>query len=126
PPEEVLEGRFGRKRHTVEHLALDRRHWEIEFLPFREADQLVGILGRVSLLPAEAPSTGGPLPERLVDLRRRVGQRYALADSGPASPVQSLLARQVRVASRAPTAPVVLLGEKGVGKQWIARAIHEQ
>jgi DNA-binding NtrC family response regulator len=52
-------------------------------------------------------------------------RRFRLDRLGDGTPTQDLLAEQVRLASQC-RANVLLLGEPGTGKQWLARTIHYQ
>jgi DNA-binding NtrC family response regulator len=64
------------------------------------------------------------LPERLVGLRERVRQRHRLEHLPEETPTLRRVAEQARLAAQTRT-PVLLVGEPGVGKRWLARAIHD-
>jgi DNA-binding NtrC family response regulator len=127
----VLRGEFARARR----LSPSRDHpastwWEVEFLPLglpadQEAEQGFLILGRVRALPAGEPGQAPPLPERLMDLRQRRAATFTLDLLESAHPSMHRLARQVRLAAGV-RAPVLLVGERGTGKETIARIIHYQ
>src|SRR5437588_107352 len=73
--------------------------------------------------------TGHPaaalVPEEQIPLRdRRVGH-YRLDQLPSQMPALRRVADQVRLASQT-RVPLVLLGEPGTGKQWVARTIHYQ
>jgi PAS domain S-box-containing protein len=127
PPPEVLDGTFAR----VRKLFTDRRRasgppawWDVEFLPFRQEEGNF-VLGRVVPAPAAAGEAEVLLPERLVSLRRRAAGRYGFELLQSGSPAVERLARQVRLALQV-REPVLLLGERGAGKQTVARVIHHQ
>jgi DNA-binding NtrC family response regulator len=56
-------------------------------------------------------------------LRDRQAARYRLDDLGTGSAALMRLHEQARLAAQT-RLPITLLGEPGVGKQWLARAIH--
>ena len=103
------------------------RWWDVDFLPLRQTGEkaAVLILGRITLAAAEEAAPAVPMPERLVALRERMTQRFGPDLLTDTSPALRRLAEQVRLAGRT-TAPVLLVGEPGVGKQTLARLIHYQ
>jgi DNA-binding NtrC family response regulator len=125
PPEEVWQGQFARKRHSVVGLAPDKRDWEIDFLPIRTANRVGCILGRIGVRALAGAAPRSQLPDELQDLRKRVRQRHTLDRRVSATPAAALVVKQIRLASQV-RANVLLVGEKGAGKHWSARAIHEQ
>jgi transcriptional regulator with PAS, ATPase and Fis domain len=126
PPVEALEGAPARVRRLLPGRET-RQWWEVDFLPLRPGGKSGGffLLGRIRALPPEAP-TSSPLPERLANLRQRAVARCSL-DLWAASEVPAVrrLVAQARLAAQV-TVPVLLVGEPGVGKQALARAIHYQ
>jgi DNA-binding NtrC family response regulator len=66
-----------------------------------------------------------PLPEKLVALRQRQRSTLGLDRLRSTVPAMRRVAEQVRLASRT-RVPVLLLGERGVGKEWLARTIHAE
>jgi len=125
PPPEVLEGKPGRSRRFIPGAEAARRWWDIEFFPLRDGDGLLAILGRIVIVPISGPAHTIPLPERIVALRQQVAQRYSLDSLTGSLPSMHRVVEQVRLASRV-TAGVLLVGEAGTGKQWVARTIHQQ
>jgi transcriptional regulator with AAA-type ATPase domain len=136
PPPEVLQGAVGRVRRLLPGLAggavgpalaAPTRWWEVEFFPLRQEDRTGGfiILGRIRPVSAEAAAALAPLPERLMNLRERLVRRHGLELWASPLPALRRLVEQARLASRV-TAPVLLVGEPGAGKQTLARAIHYQ
>jgi PAS domain S-box-containing protein len=119
PLADAMEGRSCQTRRRAPGGA---NWWEIQFLPLPGEKDLLGILGaiRVLVAPTNAPLA---LPERLMALRDRQTARYRLEDFDDASPPLQRLHEQARLAAQT-RLPITLLGEAGVGKQWLARAIH--
>lgn len=121
PPPEVLDGAAGR----VRRLLPGRGWWEVEFLPLLQEGEQGGylLLGRIRAVSVVEAAGAAPLPERLVNLRRRHIERYSLAPWTSSLPSVRRLVEQVRLAA-AVTAPVLLVGESGSGKRTLARTIH--
>jgi DNA-binding NtrC family response regulator len=104
-------------------------------MPLRDGQGTLCILGRIEPVsipgPAEsspAAASAGPglaLPEKLIALRETVKQRFGLDRLGGRSSVLRLVREQARLAGRT-NVPVLLVGEPGTGKAWLARAIHYQ
>jgi transcriptional regulator with PAS, ATPase and Fis domain len=124
PPPEVLHGKMGRARRLVPRTGAGPHWWDIEFLPVLEAKGLLGVLGKITALPASVAATP-PLPEKLVALRERLRQRYNWDQLASKLPAFQRVLHQARLASQTAT-PVLLLGEPGTGKHWLARTIHYQ
>ncbi|HZT79446.1 MAG TPA: sigma 54-interacting transcriptional regulator [Gemmataceae bacterium] len=141
PPAEVLRGRPGQVRRWVEGLPAGsgRRWWDVEFFPLRGEQGLACVLGRITCLPAPGasaaaspltdalaalPEVDKPLrPERLAALRERLAGRYRLDLLESELPAVRRALDQARLASQT-RAAVLLVGEPGCGKHWLARAIH--
>ena len=96
--------------------------WEIQFVSLAGGEDLLGILGTIQVLPAPK-ETPFALPEQLMALRDQQAARYRLEDLEPSDPVMQRLVEQARLASQTHV-PITLVGEAGVGKEWLARAIH--
>ena len=71
--------------------------------------------------PVETP----PLPEKLAALRNGVKQRDSLDQLAGNSPAMRRVLEQVRLAGES-RFPVLIQGERGTGKCWVARTIHYQ
>jgi transcriptional regulator with PAS, ATPase and Fis domain len=124
PPPEVLAGHAARTRRLLPGGPLDRRWWDVEFLPFTDADgSLLGILGRILPVTHDPDKPPLNLPERLVTLRERSLQRPSIDWLGTASPALRRVADQVRLAASV-RVPVLFVGEAGTGKQTLARIVH--
>jgi DNA-binding NtrC family response regulator len=150
PPAEVLQGRPGRVRRRVAGLAAGAPSWwDVEFFPLRGADGLVGIVGKIAGAPAAPTATFVPLPEalralrdklarglsedaasrlwdpeRLVALREQQARRFSLDAFDSPMPAVRRVGDQSRLASMT-RAAVLLAGEPGTGREWLARAIHQ-
>jgi transcriptional regulator with PAS, ATPase and Fis domain len=134
PPPEVLRGNFARARRLFPALpgsaGSGPRCWDVEFLPVRQGgpDEGFFILGRIRPLPESDPVSAGPgaiMPERLLDLRQRWASSFGFDLLASARPAMRRLMSQVRLASRM-LAPVLIVGERGSGKETAARIIHYQ
>ena len=127
PPPEVRQGTMMRVRRLPPGNDPAGRWWDVDFLPLRTTGEkaAVFILGRITSGAVEAVSPAVPLPERLLALRERRTQHFGPELLSDTSPALRRLAEQVRLAVRT-TAPVLLVGEPGVGKRTLARLIHYQ
>lgn len=119
PPPEVLAGQIARVRRQ----AAVGQWWDVEFFPLRDASGLLGILGKVSPHVEPASTAAAALPEELTALRQRAAQRYTLDALASAVPRLQRVVEQVRLAART-RVPVLVVGEPGSGKRWLARIIH--
>src|SRR5262249_41980062 len=99
--------------------------WDLEFSPLHFGDGLVGIVGRIQPLGDEDAVSSRSLSEKLLALRERMARRYRFDNLTSKLPSGRRLAQQARLACRLKV-PLLLIGEPGSGKQWIARAIHFQ
>jgi DNA-binding NtrC family response regulator len=61
----------------------------------------------------------------MLALRQRTAQRYSFDQLASNLPVFGRVIEQVRLASQTHI-PILLLGEPGTGKHWVARTIHHQ
>ncbi len=125
PPQEVLQGKPGRTRRLVPRTDGPPRWWDVEFLPLHEASGLLCVLGKITLLAQEEMAAHPPLPEKLVALRERTAQRYGMDQLTSKLPAFQRVIEQVHLASQTQV-PVLLVGEPGTGKHWVARTIHHQ
>jgi PAS domain S-box-containing protein len=123
PPDEVVEGRSGRTRRQVPRFDPARRWWEVDYLPFRDAGGLLFVIGRIATSPA--PTVAGPvaLPEGALALRETVRRRHGIESIASDVPAMRRVAEQVRLAAKV-RIPVLIVGERGSGKEWLAHVIH--
>jgi transcriptional regulator with PAS, ATPase and Fis domain len=125
PPPEVQKGQAAHVRRLVPGAPPEARWWSIDFLPLAAESGLLGVLGKLSVARVPASSAASPLPEKLMALRTALFHRHALDALSGQSNALRLLQDQVRLASQI-EAPVLLCGEAGSGKSWVARTIHAQ
>jgi transcriptional regulator with PAS, ATPase and Fis domain len=123
PPPELSEGGTARVQRLVAVADGGRQVWQIHFLPLRDEHGLLCTLGKIASRPAETASELPLAPEQLLTLQDRVAGRYRLDDLDSEVPAMHRVADQVRLAAQTAT-PVVILGEPGTGKHWLARLIH--
>jgi hypothetical protein len=130
PPPEVLKGKTGRVRRLVPGIPRPReprptpaRWWDIEFFPLHDKKGRLRVLGKITPLPLNEPIRTPPLPEKLMALRESRAQQYSFDKLASEVPPVQRVVDQVRLAC-ATNIPVLLVGEPGTGKHWIARTIH--
>jgi DNA-binding NtrC family response regulator len=121
PPPEALSGQAALVRRRVPSRS---DWWEIQFVPLMGTDGLLGVLGTMRVFPQQT-ETPFALPDKLMALRDRQLARYSLDTLEADTPAMSRLREQARLAAQT-RVPIALLGEAGVGKAWLARAIHAQ
>lgn len=102
----------------------------IRFIPVREGeDRITSVLGIISPLPTPASSQPTSLALRyhaeLSTLRWSLRQKYGLKTVIARSPAMRRVIEQVGVA-RSTNVPVHFVGARGVGKEHLARAIHQE
>ncbi len=129
PPPEVLDGQPGRARRLLlmsgKAVAPARRWCDVDFLPLRGRHGIQAVLGRITPAAVEEPADAIAVPEKLADLRARIVRQYSF-DKFPATvSAMRRLSDQARLASQV-SVPVLLVGEPGTGKKWLARLIHYQ
>jgi PAS domain S-box-containing protein len=126
PPRDVLQGRPGRVRRLVPRAGVSDAHWwDVEFFPLCDEQGVLGFLGKIIPVALVGAADPQPLPERVVALRESLARRYSLDGLASRVPVMQRVAEQVRLAGQI-RAPVLIRGEAGAGKQWLARTIHHQ
>jgi transcriptional regulator with PAS, ATPase and Fis domain len=122
PPTEVQEGQPGQARRLLS-LGTTPSAWQIAFFPIGKGDRLLGILGKITVLPTPEPAASPPLSEKMLALRQRHFHNYSLEHIVGDTPIVSRLREQIRLAAQT-RLPVLLVGPPGSGKKWTARAIH--
>jgi transcriptional regulator with PAS, ATPase and Fis domain len=122
PPADVLRGHSARVRRCLPAPGGGRQCWDIEFVPFRDEQGTLAVLGKITPVAGGDAVCGG-LPDKVVALRAALAGRYTLDSLGGGTPAQRRLAEQTRLAA-ASRAAVLLVGEPGAGKHWLARTIH--
>ncbi|HEY1859604.1 MAG TPA: sigma 54-interacting transcriptional regulator, partial [Gemmataceae bacterium] len=122
PPPGVLHGKTALTRRPAPARSTSPPFWDLAFSPLQGPDGILGILGRVQAVTQEAHPTGSQAAQ-LVALRERVVHRHRLDLLPQTTPAERRLAEQARLASRC-DAGVLLVGETGSGKHWLARTIH--
>jgi DNA-binding NtrC family response regulator len=125
PTPEAIGGRISHVRRLVPGPGAVRRWWDIDFFPLQDNQGLLGILGKVTLVADIASPQAGALPEKLLALRERLARRYHVDRLASELPALSRVAEQVRLAGQT-SASVLIVGEPGTGKLWLARTIHYQ
>jgi transcriptional regulator with PAS, ATPase and Fis domain len=126
PPREVLDGKFARVYRAPPVAALAQSGlWDIEFLPIREEKGVLFILGRITPMAADSQPAALQVPEKLIALRGKLADRYRFDRFDGASAVMRRVLDQARLACQT-RSPVLIVGEAGTGKQWLARTIHHQ
>ncbi len=140
PPPEVLAGKAMRVRRLRPNVRSGARWWEIDFLPLRDADGDMYVLGRIEPVVEEQYPSGSPagllsgktsksdvhspaVAERLAQMREGVLARYRLDAFETSHAEMRRSVEQARLAAQN-RFPVLLQGEAGTGKEWLARAIH--
>jgi PAS domain S-box-containing protein len=124
PPRDVLQGRPGHARRLIPR-AGGAHWWDVEFFPLCDEHGVLGYLGKIIPVAAEGTAEQQPLPERVVALRESLARRYSLDGLASRVPVMQRAAEQARLAGQI-RVPVLIRGEAGAGKQWLARTIHYQ
>jgi transcriptional regulator with PAS, ATPase and Fis domain len=125
PPPEVLAGQPAKARRPVPPARFGPPWWEVSFFPVVGGDGLVGVLGRVTVVGAAAPARSAALPEALAGLRARLQQRFSFVTLDSDDAVCMRVSEQARLAAERRD-PLLLLGEPGTGKRWLARVVHHQ
>jgi DNA-binding NtrC family response regulator len=120
----VMRGRTVRVRRPVPPAKLGPPWWDITFVPLRDGDKLLGVLGTIAPAGPPGPAAGGKgLSESLIALRQRAVERCPLSLFDGESALAKRLRAQAELAART-FAPVWIVGGPGAGKETLARAIH--
>jgi DNA-binding NtrC family response regulator len=124
PPRESLAGQAADVRRLIASPA-GPRWWDVAYWPLPGPDKAVGLLGKIVPLAMVQSLGQQTLPERLMVLRQRHASQWSLDSLASEVPAMRLVVDQVRLAAQSGVA-VLLVGERGTGKQWLARTIHQQ
>lgn len=124
PPPEVLLGKSARVQRAPPGRPSRPPWWQVDFLPLMGDSGLIGLLGRI-----QAEQSTGPiavhLNESQIELRNLVADRQRLDSLDGRFPSLVTALSQARLAA-ASRGPVLIVGEAGVGKEWLARSIHHE
>jgi DNA-binding NtrC family response regulator len=127
PPPEAMAGQPAGSPTLIYHAGGEALWHRIEFWPFRdENDRLIGLLGTVrppDVRPSVPDSEGHRLHVELLEIRRRLQERYDLDGLIGFGAAHRRLLEQIRLAAGS-TVPVLIVGERGTGKRHVARTIH--
>jgi DNA-binding NtrC family response regulator len=124
PPPEVWDGRPSSVRRSIVRPGQPREWWDLDFLPLRDRKGRLRVLGRIGQVRVEDRPDAVPLPATLAVLRERFDRNYQIESLTSDVSAVRRLANQVRLAARS-TMPVLVCGERGSGKGWVARVIHQ-
>ncbi len=130
PPPEALAGRDFDVAVFVPNKTGGHAAKLIRFIPIRNIqDDVTSVLGLISPLPTPPIDQPQSLSLRyhaeLSALRWSLRQRYGLKTVIARSPLMRRVLEQVELA-RASQVPVHFFGSRGVGKEHLARAIHQE
>jgi transcriptional regulator with PAS, ATPase and Fis domain len=120
PPAEALAGQTCRTRRRA--TAPAGNWWQLDFFPLLGGQGLLGVLGKITVVPM--PAVLAQLPDRLMALRDRHADSFRLDALPSTLPAVERVVEQARLAAQG-RVPVTLIGEAGTGKHWLARAIHQ-
>jgi transcriptional regulator with PAS, ATPase and Fis domain len=124
PPAEVMAGRTVRVRRPVPPAKVGPPWWDVTFVPLRDGDKLLGVLGTIAPVGQPGSTAGGKgLSEALIALRQRAVARCPLSLFDGESVAARRLRAQAELASKT-FVPVWIAGAPGTGKETLARAIH--
>jgi transcriptional regulator with PAS, ATPase and Fis domain len=121
PPSGVMQGRSARVVRPPPGTSLGPPWWEIEFLPLADETGVIGVLGKIAATGPTSANVEPTVPEAWAAVRAHAAGHHRL-DALDADG-QATLAAQARLAA-ASRCPVYIVGERGIGKRWLARAIH--
>lgn len=97
----------------------------IDFLPIADDERQIATMGRVTTSKAARSAGVRPLSGQQMTVRAAAVERWRLAEWEGRFPALAVALNQARLAAGV-RAPVLIAGERGVGKQWLARAIHHE
>jgi transcriptional regulator with PAS, ATPase and Fis domain len=120
-PHAVDHGKFCQVRRRI---PFSSRAVDLDFFPLSRGGSRWGIVVwlRPAGLPIDEPALGASA--KLLELAGAADRRHDLKHFPAFSRVARRVADQIRLASRMDS-PVLFRGEKGAGKSWLARALHQ-
>ena len=127
-PSEALAGQPVGGPTLIVHPSGERRWRRVEFWPFHnDQGTLLVLLGIVR--PPDAPSTvpdaeSQRLRHELLEVRHRLLERHGFDGLIGTGPGHARLLAQVHAAAST-RVPVLIVGEPGTGKRFVARSIHQ-
>ena len=121
PPPEVLAGKAACVRRYWLGEGVAPGWWEVEYLPLAGVDSALAIIGRLTRIDRPAEAAPDFVPVAVPMIRPSRAGFESLASAVPAMGVVS---RQARLAAGIEL-PFLVVGEKGVGKRWLAGVIHD-
>jgi DNA-binding NtrC family response regulator len=125
PPPEVLRGKLLRARRWLTHPQTGVYCCDVQFVPLAGAESPLAILGKLLPVRLTVPQAGAPLSPQLLTLRERFAHHFTLDLLQGRVPAVARVREQVRLALPHPF-PVLIQGEPGTGKRWLARLLHFQ
>lgn len=123
PPPEVAAGRAAIVCRPLPHARTGPPWWMIDFLPLADDDKSVAVIGRITASKVGRAGGAKPLSGAQMAVRNQAAERWRLGEWDGPFPSLSAALNQARLAASVHT-PVLIVGERGVGKHWLARAIH--
>ncbi len=121
PPPEALDGRPCQIRRRAPGAQL--AWWEIDYFPWSDSAGPAAILAKIRVIQDTEPPHAA-LPEKLLQLQKRVNQAYRLESWPGEAPSTVRLVSQLRLAAQT-RVPALIQGPPGSGKTWAARTIHQ-
>jgi transcriptional regulator with PAS, ATPase and Fis domain len=123
PPPDVRTGSVQTVRRPVPPARTGPPWWEVQYLPLHKGEQVHALVGTVRVIAPGPAAVASPLPIHFTQTRTQALAHYRLADVPTSSPAMLRAVQRVRLATDLPV-PVLLVGEAGVGKTWLARALY--
>ncbi len=127
PPPEAIDGQPTGSLTTIVQASGERLWKRVEFWPVRDrSGALIGLLGQVreaAAPPSVADSRASALRVRLMELRQRLQASHGSESLVGTGPAHLRILDQVRLAANS-SAAVLIVGEPGTGKKYLARVIH--
>lgn len=124
PPPEAWAGQVVRVRRPVPPADAGPPWWDVAFVPLPGPARPLGVIGIVTVVGDPAPrGVARTIPAAIADLRKQHAARFTFELFAGPSPAAERLLAQARLAAKT-TAPVWLVGERGTGKETLARVIH--